>query len=191
METNIISYSQAKALNLKSYFTNKPCKYGHINRRTVNGRGCWTCLEIRYKKRVLREKVSKSVIRINRITRNSLRKRQKEIDHPELLLLRSARVRARNLNLPFNIIAQDILDVWLKDNICPILGVKIHVRSLSERDNKPGATSISPSLDRILPSKGYVKGNIIVLSNRANMLKNNVEDPEIFIRLANLLLSRL
>ena len=37
----------------------------------------------------------------------------------------------------------------------------------------------SPSLDRIIPEKGYVKGNIIVVSLKANTMKNNATIEEI------------
>ena len=37
----------------------------------------------------------------------------------------------------------------------------------------------SPSLDRIIPSLGYVKGNIRVISFRANTLKNNATLSEL------------
>lgn len=36
-----------------------------------------------------------------------------------------------------------------------------------------GLSDMSPSLDRLIPSKGYVKGNVVVVSWRANRLKNN------------------
>lgn len=40
---NIISRSEAKSLGLKSYFTGKPCKHGHVSKRsTINGT-CITC----------------------------------------------------------------------------------------------------------------------------------------------------
>jgi len=43
-----ISYSQAKAQGLKKYFNGKPCKYGHIDARTIQGK-CCTCDSLRHK----------------------------------------------------------------------------------------------------------------------------------------------
>ena len=40
--TNLISYAEAKAQGLTTYFTGKPCKRGHIALRHVNG-GCKEC----------------------------------------------------------------------------------------------------------------------------------------------------
>ena len=49
---------------------------------------------------------------------------------------------------------------------CPILGIPLY--------RVKGKTHYgTPSLDRILPTKGYVKGNVWVISHRANVLKNN------------------
>lgn len=44
----------------------------------------------------------------------------------------------------------------------------------------------SPSIDRIDPTKGYIKGNIAVISWRANMLKNNMTVEEARLLLAYL-----
>lgn len=38
---------------------------------------------------------------------------------------------------------------------------------------------VSPSLDKIIPSLGYAKGNIWVISYRANTIKNNCTFEEI------------
>ena len=40
---NIIKRFEAVALDLKHYFTGKPCKYGHIDTRSVLGRKCHAC----------------------------------------------------------------------------------------------------------------------------------------------------
>jgi hypothetical protein len=37
----------------------------------------------------------------------------------------------------------------------------------------PGFNTFSPSLDRIDPSRGYIPGNVQVISNRANLLKRD------------------
>jgi hypothetical protein len=56
---------------------------------------------------------------------------------------------------------------------CPILGLELDYFSETRMEN-------SPSFDRIDPSKGYVTGNVVVLSWRANRIKNDgtVEEHE-------------
>jgi len=43
--------------------------------------------------------------------------------------------------------------------------------------NKPYLPT-SPSLDRIKPNKGYVKGNVAWISNRANIIKHDTTFKE-------------
>lgn len=87
----------------------------------------------------------------------SLRKRD-----PAYFMFSGARIRARKENLPFNL---DISDIILPE-YCPILGLKLEFNSGASKDN-------SYSLDKIIPSKGYVKGNIKVISKLANTMKQN------------------
>jgi len=61
----------------------------------------------------------------------------------------------------FNI---EVSDIIIPD-ICPVLGLFISKEAKGRQDN-------SPSLDRIDNSKGYVKGNICVISWKANNIKN-------------------
>lgn len=60
---------------------------------------------------------------------------------------------------------------------CSILGLKLVYGSTH---NDP----CSASFDRIDPSKGYVSGNVRVISRRANMLRSDCTDPDIFLALA-------
>lgn len=69
------------------------------------------------------------------------------------LLWERAKTRARARGLDFDI---EVADIEIPDR-CPVLGTPM------ER----------PSLDRHDPSKGYVRGNIVVMSTRANVLKND------------------
>lgn len=79
-------------------------------------------------------------------------------------MLRSARERAKAAGLPFNITLDDIII----PKVCPVLGIEI-TPGIGTGRARPG----SPSLDRIIPELGYVRGNVIVTSHRANTLKNN------------------
>ena len=40
-----------------------------------------------------------------------------------------------------------------------------------------------PTLDKVIRKKGYVKGNVAIISHRANAIKSDVDDFEIFKKL--------
>lgn len=75
---------------------------------------------------------------------------------------------ARREGVPFDITIEDI---HIPD-ICPVLGIPIISNASIQSDN-------SPSLDRFIPDLGYVRGNIHVISTRANRIKNNATTDEI------------
>jgi hypothetical protein len=84
----------------------------------------------------------------------------------EQAMLSGAKARAKENGLQFNI---DLNDVIVPE-ICPVLGLKISI---------DGPKDTSPSLDRIVPERGYTKGNVRVISWRANWIKNNATPDEI------------
>lgn len=92
--------------------------------------------------------------------------------NPEQMLLASARNRAKKKNLPFDLKVEDIVI----PELCPILGIKL-TRNLG----KHGGSASSASLDRIVPSKGYVKGNVKVISLLANNMKSNASEEQLFM----------
>lgn len=55
---------------------------------------------------------------------------------------------------------------------CPVLGLRL-------QHGSGKATDASPSLDRIDNTKGYVQGNVMVVSNRANLLKRDATPDEL------------
>ena len=85
--------------------------------------------------------------------------------HPERYLLEHARQRALKLDVEFNL---ELSDIIIPEG-CPVLGLKLEWGF----GQRASANKASPSLDRMDPLKGYVKGNVFVISNRANHLKNN------------------
>ena len=78
-----------------------------------------------------------------------------------------AKKRAAKVGIPFNIKSSDL---FLPD-VCPVLGVRLEVASDDYR--------CRPSLDRLVPSLGYVKGNVRVISYRANTIKSDATIPEL------------
>lgn len=103
------------------------------------------------------------------------------MQHPEQPLYQNARIRAKRKGLDFNIEVSDI-NIPL---ICPILGIPI-IKVISESRSK-GPTANSPSLDRIDNSKGYIKGNVTIISHKANTMKHNATPLEL-IRFAEWIL---
>lgn len=95
-----------------------------------------------------------------------IRKRRGEL--PEKHMLWIARSRARKKGVPCTI---DVSDIVIPET-CPVLGIKLMAGSRASKDN-------SPSLDRLVPHLGYVPGNITVISDRANRIKNNATVDEI------------
>ena len=89
-------------------------------------------------------------------------------NNPEQVLLTHAKSRATKLKIPFSLRLEDIVI----PDICPILGIPLLRGGMTdERD-------LFPSLDRIIPSLGYVVGNTAVISLRANRIKYNGSDVE-------------
>lgn len=80
-------------------------------------------------------------------------------DTPEKEMLRAARGRAVKRGLSFDISEEDVRI----PSTCPVLGIPLD-------RSTPGH---APSLDRFDTQKGYVKGNVVVISMRANRLKND------------------
>lgn len=78
-------------------------------------------------------------------------------------------------NIPFDLTIDDLII----PEYCPILGVKLEV-AVGKNGNKDN----SPSIDRIIPELGYVKGNIIIISNKANRIKSDSNLDEL-LKVAN------
>ena len=83
--------------------------------------------------------------------------------------LQNARSRARRDKVPFNLTLQDLVDIATDQ--CPILHTPFvwGISGLGKGKTRPD----SPTLDRILPELGYIKGNVAFLSYRANRIKDN------------------
>jgi hypothetical protein len=95
-------------------------------------------------------------------------------------MVRAARSRAKAKRLPCDITPAYVRSLWPADDCCPIRKVKF-APIMGSRGPHPD----SPSLDRIRPALGYVRGNVAVISQAANKAKQDETDPEVFRRLAD------
>lgn len=75
-------------------------------------------------------------------------------------IYKSAKTRAKKKGLEFNIEKSDVVI----PEACPYFGEKLTVDSV-------GYNPWFPSIDRIDSSKGYIKGNVQVISTLANRMK--------------------
>ena len=93
--------------------------------------------------------------------------RSKRVANPEWYLWDKARRRAAQRGLEFNIAVEDVII----PPRCPVLGKPLKVLSSNPTH--------SASLDRINNRKGYIKGNVAVISHRANTIKGDASLTEI------------
>ena len=86
-------------------------------------------------------------------------------------ILHRLKSKAQKICVPFDLTVDDLVI----PTHCPVLGIPLEFGksgTAAWRDN-------SPSVDRIVPSLGYVKGNVVVISYRANRVKNDATVEEL------------
>jgi len=82
------------------------------------------------------------------------------------------RIFSKEKNLPFDITREYLQDIFPKDFKCPMLETKLKWGHIKNGPN-------NPSLDRKIPHKGYIKGNCMWVSYRANTIKNDATAKEL------------
>jgi hypothetical protein len=97
---------------------------------------------------------------------------------PEGIILSNAKSRAKKKGLDFNITREDLVC----PEFCPLLGIPL----MPTKGTGLHATDNSPSVDRLDPAKGYIKGNVWIISYRANTIKNSATWQELFSLALNL-----
>lgn len=93
--------------------------------------------------------------------------------NPIKRMLGAAKRRAAHLGRGFSLTEEDVsLPVF-----CPVFGILLRTHQRDGRGGKPD----SYSLDRIDNTKGYVKGNVQIISHRANALKSDATPEELLL----------
>lgn len=100
------------------------------------------------------------------------RYRDKNRTKPDFIvkqLFSTAKNRAKTLGVAFEITKDDLVF----EEKCPVFREPFNLTAERTQD------AFSPTLDRIDPLKGYIKGNVSIVSFRANTLKNNLSLEEV------------
>lgn len=97
-------------------------------------------------------------------------KRWKDLEHRKSFLYSAMREKFRNKKANCVRIGQEF-SIEFGDldfpTHCPVLGIEL------DYFTEEGYKDNSPSFDRVDPNKEYVKGNVAIISMRANRIKNN------------------
>lgn len=172
----VISRSEAKERGLKDFFTNVPCKHGHMEVRSVANGTCRQCArDVANKARSKNPELNRQQCR-EWYARNKERAKQWKIDWiannrsqyderrkryrsktkvraKELLAM--AKFASKKKNVPFDLDYEWIFE-RLDRGTCEMTQIKFDLEPFPEGRQNP----YTASLDRIVPERGYVKSNV-------------------------------
>lgn len=140
-----------------SYGRNKEKKYYRAK--------CKPCLN-RIKRELRAGRTEEEIKRVRKRVEAQVRKRRE--NNPAQVKLEDVKKRARSKGLAFDLTVEDIVI----PEFCPALGLRLQV-------NRGRVGDSSPSMDRIVPALGYVRGNVRILSDLANRIKTNATPDQV------------
>lgn len=157
------------------FYTGKPCRRGHIAARYTSSPVCVECVRLNYTKR--RPKTLAELKERYYADPEGFRQKERERAKRDPKrywaknVVKKAAARAKKIGVAFDLTTDYILSIT--PNTCPVFGTPfIFVGS--------GCVGLdSASLDRLVPAKGYVRGNVVVISHFANTIKSNASAKEV------------
>ena len=172
----------AEDAGAKTYFTGAACASGHVAPRYTVDRGCKQC-KLDYQKRLTgyREPLiapdsarARALQKWNASTKGYAAKMRWKDKDPKnawaCSAVGGAKARAAKRGVAFDLDKEYVRG--LIPDECPVFKVPFVFfgRALGPW---------SPSLDRIDPTRGYIKGNVAVISLKANVIKSDATISEI------------
>lgn len=180
--------SAALAQKSTKYFTGKPCPQGHTTYRYTKSAGCKDCVAPKlqkYLKQVKETQPERFDTWRNKANANwnssqkglNAKQRWKQKD-PKwawvVSTLGNCRTRCELKNMPYNLTNKDLYEI--APETCPVLGIPL---VYPDGTKKRVVNRNSATMDRLYPNKGYVKGNVVVISMAANLIKSNASSVEV------------
>jgi|SRR5579863_6418637 len=109
----------------------------------------------------------------HRTQRRNLARRYRAAN-PALFIIANKKAQCKAVGREFDLTVEDILPL---PTHCPVFGIEL------DYGRKEHVMDNSPSLDRLNSTKGYVRGNVAIISHRANRIKNEgtIEEHELVI----------
>jgi hypothetical protein len=92
-------------------------------------------------------------------------------------LIKCSKARAKKKNLPHDLDIKYLRSIATE--YCPYQNVKLRWADDSIDENFGTCSANSPSIDRIDDKKGYVRGNVVIVSHRANAIKRDATEQEL------------
>jgi hypothetical protein len=135
-------------------FKEKPIE-SFVKRKNVSTGRSNFCKECKNKEYVEKRNNNWDYIRIG----ERIRERKLHNKDRRKRIIKHAKERSKISGLEFNL---NMEDITIPD-FCPVLNIPL---DSSDRNH-------APSLDRIDNSKGYIKSNVKIISNKANMIKRD------------------
>jgi hypothetical protein len=102
------------------------------------------------------------------------------VKHPWLRVATAIQRRCKDENIQFGFTSRHEFAYYLNDiapTHCPVFGFPLSFANGTS--GKRGFRGILPSVDRIKPELGYIRGNLQVISFRANVMKSNASEEEL------------
>lgn len=176
--------TRVEALQVKRrFYKGKPCVHGHgVLRLAANG-SCAQCASIRSNKSNTAKRNTegwkssrkKTNARWNSSEGAKTAKDRWKAQNPKWAWVVSAvggaKTRAKAAGVPFSLTNEYVYSITA--DVCPALSITLSFGGTGKP--VPG----SASLDRLVPSAGYVVGNVAVISRRANMIKSDAALHEV------------
>jgi hypothetical protein len=143
--------------------------YNHNTTKDGKTHHCKACMTTYRKKNVEKQRLYMQNLRATDNERvKEMRNKSYRKTDPAIKVVAQARGRAKRKNIEFNL---EVSKIYVP-TVCPYLKVPFII-------GKKGNYEYTYSIDRIDNSKGYIQGNVELITKKANLMKNSATKKEL------------